>query len=132
MSNISDLCKEPLKYDAVIYVLQTTYDEFLEYKSLTFNILINMNKTEMELFWTQYEIYIFGLLSYIDCINMPKEKSKINSKINMDYNNGVNICDESYLHHKHLIGGIHLYFWTSITQKQHIQKILIQPKLELK
>lgn len=135
------LCKEYLKYDAVIYCLQNIYDEFLEYKSLTNDEVMKMNPTELELFWDEYEIYSFGPIHYIGYTEMPREKSKINAKINIDYNEGINICDDKYLYNSQLLNCIYSCFWNSAltlntegetTRKQYIQFLLLQPKLELK
>lgn len=133
----SALFKEYLKYDAVVYCLQKIYDDFLEYKSLTNDEVIEMNTAEIEKIWDEYEIYSFGPSNYTGYNDIPSEKSKLNAKINIDYNKGVNICDDQYLYNSQLLNCIYLYFWSSIltgdiTRKQYIQKILLEPKMELK
>jgi uncharacterized membrane protein len=125
------LRKEYLSYDAVIYCLQNFYDDFLEYNSLTNEQVMEMNKTELEIFWDEYEIYTFGPLNYIGSIEMPNEKSIINAKINMGYNKGINICDYNYVFNSQLLNYMYAWFWNS-TQKQYIQILLLEPKLELK
>ena len=134
------LRKEYLNYDAVIYCLQNFYDDFLEYKSLTNDEVMEMNQSEIEIFWDEYEMYSFGPLNYIGSREMPNEKSKINAKINMDYNKGINICDYNYVCNSQLLNCIYSCFWNStltgytgeFTRKQYIQILLLQPKLELK
>lgn len=134
------LRKEYLKHDAVIYYLQNFYDDFLEYKSLTNDEVMEMNNPEIEIFWDEYEIYTFGPLNYIGSTVLPSEKSIINAKINMDYNKGINICDYNYVFNSQLLDCIYSCFWNSMltgdtgefTRKQYIQILLLQPKLELK
>jgi|Laugresbdmm110sd_1035091.scaffolds.fasta_scaffold226251_1 hypothetical protein len=125
------LRKEYLNYDAVIYCLQNFYDDFLEYNSLTNEKVMEMNKTEIEIFWDEYEIYSFGPLNYIGSTVLPSEKSIINATINMDYNKGINICDYNYVFNSQLLNYMYAWFWNS-TQKQYIQILLLEPKLELK
>lgn len=134
------LRKKKLNYDAVIYCLQNFYDDFLEYNSLTNDQVMEMNKTEIEIFWDEYEIYTFGPLNYIGSSVLPSEKSIINAKINMDYNKGINICDYNYVFNSQLLNCIYAWFWNStltgnngeFTRKQDIQMLLLEPKLELK
>ena len=129
--------RENLKYDAVIYVLQNIYDDFLEYKSLTNDAVIEMNPNEIENFWDEFEIYSFGPSNYTGYTDIPSEKSKLHAKINMDYNKGENICNSNYLYNSQLLNSIYSYFWSDLltndpTRKQMIQNLLLQPKLELK
>ena len=131
------LSKEYLNYDAVIYVLQEIYDDFLEYKLLKNGEVIEMNTAEMENFWDEYEVYSFGPLNYTGYTDIPTAKSKTNAKINMDYNKGVNICDECYLYNSQLLNCIYSCFWNStltgdFKRTRYIQNVLLQPKLELK
>ena len=134
------LRKKKINYDAVIYCLQNFYDDFLEYNSLTNDQVMEMNKTEIEIFWDEYEIYTFGPLNYIGSTDLPSEKSIINAKINMDYNKGINICDYNYVFNSQLLNYIYEWFWNStltgnngeFTRKQDIQMLLLEPKLELK
>lgn len=134
------LRKKKINYDAVIYCLQNFYDDFLEYNSLTNDQVMEMNKTEIEIFWDEYEIYTFGPLNYIGSTVLPSEFSIINAKINMDYNKGINICDYNYVFNSQLLNYIYVWFWNStltgnngeFTRKQDIQMLLLEPKLELK
>lgn len=129
------LRKEYLKYEVVIYYLQNIYDQFLEYKTLTSNEVIEMSRDEIEIFWNEYEMYTFGIFSYIGGTNtdMLSETSKINAQINIEYNKGENICENTYLYNYHLLTCIYLYFWGhNANAQQNIKNILIEPKIELK
>jgi hypothetical protein len=130
----TDLCKEYLKYEVVIHYLQNVYDQFLEYKSLTNFEVIEMNAGEIEIFWNEYDIYAFGIFSYIGYTNISSENSKLNAQINIDYNKGIDICEDNYVYNYELLMCIYLYFWghANDNQRQYIQKILIEPRLELK